>query len=45
VDGFAKREIYVSKTGSDTNAGTEASPVLTIAKAIALSKPNGYIYV
>ncbi|MET0264450.1 MAG: DUF1565 domain-containing protein [Duganella sp.] len=38
-------KLYVSTTGSDSNAGTQASPLRTIARASALAKPNTTVFV
>jgi len=37
--------IYMATTGSDTNAGTQVSPVLTLTKAYQLAQLNGIINV
>lgn len=38
-------KLYVSTTGSDSNSGTQASPLRTIARAGALAKPNTTVFV
>ncbi len=38
-------DCYVSKTGSDTNIGTEALPFQTIQKGIDSVEPNGTVHV
>ncbi len=43
--GNQPKEIYVSATGNDANPGTEASPFLTISKAIGAASPGDTIYV
>jgi hypothetical protein len=37
--------LYVATTGSDTNPGTQAEPLLTIARADALARPGYTIHV
>jgi len=41
----ASAHIYVSPTGSDSNAGTQAKPVKTITRADALAGPGSTIHV
>ncbi|MDR1430748.1 MAG: hypothetical protein LBI99_01350, partial [Propionibacteriaceae bacterium] len=41
----ADQEIHVAKTGSDSNAGTAASPYLTINKAAQEVQPGGTVIV
>lgn len=38
-------EIYVSKQGSDSNSGTQTSPLLTISKAAEIAKPGDSIII
>ena len=38
-------DYYVAKTGDDTNAGTEASPFLTIGKAAAVAEAGDVVYI
>lgn len=40
-----KREIHVSKTGSDSNAGTESMPLLSISKAAEIANAGDIITV
>jgi hypothetical protein len=44
-DFILSQKWYVSKTGLDTNTGTQASPFLTIQKAIDSAAPTDTIYV
>src|SRR5262245_44510483 len=37
--------LYVAKTGSDTNAGTQAAPLLTIQKAANIATPGTTVIV
>jgi len=40
-----QREIHVSKTGSDANAGTQSMPLLSISKAAEIATPGDIITV
>lgn len=44
-NGSGLEEIYVSKKGSDSNSGTESSPLLTISKAAEIAKPGDTIVI
>ena len=39
------KDIYVSKTGNDSNAGTEISPYLTISKAASIAVAGDIVYI
>ncbi|MGL4992619.1 MAG: right-handed parallel beta-helix repeat-containing protein [Bacteroidales bacterium] len=42
---LSAKEIYVSTTGSDSNDGSEQSPLLTINKAVDIVEPGDHIWV
>ena len=39
------RDIYVAKNGNDANAGTQASPYLTIGKAAGVAMAGDVVYI
>ncbi len=39
---FPQHAVYVSATGSDTNPGTQAAPVRTVAAGVALAASSGF---
>ncbi len=45
VTGISAKEFHVAKTGNNTNAGTLASPFLTISKAVEFAMPGDTITV
>lgn len=43
--GISAKEIHVAKTGSDSNSGEQANPLLTINKAASIAQPGDTVIV